>query len=482
MDCLICANPFNKSTRSKIQCFSCDFASCKECVRTFLKTNKSLPKCMNCNTQYQFTYLVRNLNRSWVFTGFKENMKETLLSIELGKQTETLPYAEAERARQVLQEKNTKFKTEITLLNSRVKLLTDAVYANSLLIRGEDVPYRYMNELTEGSQPIVIDTRKKFIMSCPGETCRGFLSSGYKCGLCNQNTCSACLIIKQEGHVCQENDKLTAVMIKTDTKPCPQCGTRIYKIDGCDQMFCTAEIDKKVCETAFSWKTGEREKGRIHNPHYYELRRKQGNLEREVGDVECGGMPTLVRINRLLEALYQIPGIREKYGVLHYIINEIRRTFDEFEQYGMFVKYMRYNQQHDVTMRNFRVHYILNKISSDQLAEHAYRENKEVQKNMDLHHVMELVRISILETYQSMHKETPRRDDVTSLLTDVSFAEDYMKSIKEKLNNLMRIKEYCNDQFKEISITYNCTVQTFNEYFRFVSKKYNMNGREVGEK
>jgi hypothetical protein len=408
-------------------------------------------------------------------------LKSTLLGIELGKQTETLPYAEAEKERLRLSARNVHFRNEIDDLNRQIKTLSDAIYANTLLIRGDTVPARYANELTAGQEPIRVDTRKKFIMACPGETCRGFLSSAYKCGLCNLYTCSECLVIKSDPHTCDENAVLTATAIKNDTKPCPQCGTRIYKIDGCDQMFCTAEIDGKVCETAFSWKTGIKETGRIHNPHYYELRRKQGNLEREVGDVPCGGIPSMVRMNRLFGMLILLPEFKRKYSMLHQQVNEIKRVFDEYEHYGIYTKHIRSNQNHDSVMRNHRVQYILNRISQDDLAEYAYRGHKEVQKNTDLHHIMEIIRISIVEMFQSMHQATPRIDDMPiELLHDDVFADQYGSSIQIKVDQLMQVRDYCNEQLKGISGIYNCTVPIFNDYCRIMPRqKFNMNGSNI---
>ena len=79
--------------------------------------------------------------------------------------------------------------------------------------------------------------RREFIMKCADETCRGFLSSSYKCGTCSKWTCSQCLVIigenKDDSHTCDPNTVETAKTIKSETRPCPKCGTRIFKVDGC---------------------------------------------------------------------------------------------------------------------------------------------------------------------------------------------------------------------------------------------------------
>ena len=83
-----------------------------------------------------------------------------------------------------------------------------------------------------------------------------------------------------------------------DSRNCPQCAAAIFKIDGCDQMWCTQ------CHTAFSWRTGQIETHRVHNPHYYDWMRANGGLAREPGDVPCGGLPPAEQLRTLLGAHY----------------------------------------------------------------------------------------------------------------------------------------------------------------------------------
>jgi hypothetical protein len=145
---------------------------------------------------------------------------------------------------------------------------------------------------------------RQFVMKCPADTCRGFLSSAWKCGTCQDFFCSDCHAKKDghkdENHVCNADAKATAAMISKETHPCPKCGIRISKIDGCDQMWCTG------CHTTFSWNTGQILLNTItHNPHYYEYLRKanNGEIPREAGDVPCGGLPIAWQFTRMIVEL-----------------------------------------------------------------------------------------------------------------------------------------------------------------------------------
>jgi hypothetical protein len=119
--------------------------------------------------------------------------------------------------------------------------------------------------------------KKMFCRKCTNENCKGFLSSKWKCSLCETWTCHECHVNvgtfeNKQTHVCLKEDVETVKLLKTDSKQCPSCSVLIFKMYGCDQMFCTN------CKTAFSWNTGKIYHGRqIHNPHYFEYMRENGN-------------------------------------------------------------------------------------------------------------------------------------------------------------------------------------------------------------
>ena len=69
--------------------------------------------------------------------------------------------------------------------------------------------------------------RREFIMRCPADDCRGFLSTAYKCGVCDKKTCSECLEVLTEGeHTCKPMPWRRR-SIKKETRPCPKRGAHL---------------------------------------------------------------------------------------------------------------------------------------------------------------------------------------------------------------------------------------------------------------
>jgi len=108
------------------------------------------------------------------------------------------------------------------------------------------------------------DADASFIMKCP-LSCRGYLDGNYHCRLCEGTVCRHCWQYLCDNHVCAPDDCATVTAILRDSKPCPHCGFRVSRTDGCDQMFCVN------CLTAWNWATNQVEMGDIHNPVYFEM-------------------------------------------------------------------------------------------------------------------------------------------------------------------------------------------------------------------
>jgi hypothetical protein len=145
------------------------------------------------------------------------------------------------------------------------------------------------------------EERAAFIQKCPKDACEGFLSKQWKCGICDGKFCKDCHETKDDIHACNPDLVASVKAIKKEAKPCPKCASQISKIDGCDQMWCTQ------CHTAFSWNTGKVETHIVHNPHYFQWLRENGNIvPRAPGDAPnpmaaCGG------VNMILHYIHVMP-------------------------------------------------------------------------------------------------------------------------------------------------------------------------------
>ena len=169
-------------------------------------------------------------------------------------------------------------------------------------------------DATAGDTPVakVVEDRKQFVKRCPTSECRGYLSTAWKCGLCEEVFCSKCHQKKGDDHECRKDDVETAEYLKKETKPCPKCQMPISRIDGCDQIwsFC--------CKIAFNWKTGRIETGVIHSPEYYAYLRRFGQpIPRQQGDEGpvggmCGGhrrFETITDLYRYMAGSYERDGM-----------------------------------------------------------------------------------------------------------------------------------------------------------------------------
>jgi hypothetical protein len=424
---------------------------------------------MGCGAAFQLNFLVSHLNRSWVKDGLTPVLKETLVASELAKMPATLPFAEAEMERRRLGKMNADYQARINKLQAQITRYTNAVVANRYRMRGEAVPPRFLNDLVRednGGAVVREDTRKKFIMACPNGGCKGFLSTAYKCALCDMFTCPDCLVVLVGEHVCVESDKLSADLIKKETRPCPTCGERIFKVNGCDQMFCTAVNDGARCATVFDWKTGAVQVGgTVHNPHFYELGRANGELARNVGDMPCGGLPDIRRLLAILERV-DAEATRQRAFV----------TYQRLAEHAtMVLDMLRGRLRVMGDTRALRVQYLLKDVTLEEFRDRVFKESRDHEKTVDLYHISELVNVSGIEAFIDICRGLPTLSTFLQLMEATpEVGGQLVERIEARFNELDRVRVYCNEQLKQISITYACTVHVFAPDFTRQSRKFNI--------
>jgi len=305
MNCLICDEKFNKTKHTLVSCLFCGFGACKECCKTYL-VDQQQPKCMgaSCGKTWTRRFLLDNFPGTFLQGEWRKSREK----IAFDRETAQLPAAQEvmERRKRIDQARRA-LQHVLAQLRYLTKHYTK-VYKKekkTFLPNSPDVPADFASLLLRRDQIEQVLNRRMtgtgtvthFVRACPAEECRGFLSADWKCGLCKIETCSKCHVIKSGGvepHTCNPDDVETAKLLAKDTKPCPKCHTGIFKIDGCDQMWCTQ------CHTAFSWRTGAIET-HIHNPHYYEWqRRTNGGVAPRVAGDNPGGCPAEAQLHHQL--------------------------------------------------------------------------------------------------------------------------------------------------------------------------------------
>lgn len=459
--CNVCCENINKSNHAPITCpvSKCSFEACKTCVRTYILNTTDDPHCMNCKNPFESEFLVTNLNRTFMENEYKNHRKNLLVEKEISRTPELMPMVEREGIIQ-------KHKANAHLIWERYQ---EAQKVFKTLKDEYSEALRQIENLKNGD---ISKERKQFIMPCPGDDCKGYLSTQYKCEVCQLFTCPDCFEIigykKDDPHTCKPENIQSTKVIKKDTKGCPQCGVRIYKISGCDQMWCTE------CKVAFSWNTGKIVvTGLIHNPHYYQFLNNNGTVHRNPGDVLCGGLIPYFDFNNILRKFipfktdnwftilksnkkicdfvskFNIINLNELltiFGNLHRIVNHI--TNIDLNNCRNKVRDYRNND-------NITIDYILNKISKDSLASIVLRNDVQRKKHTDILNIYEIISVVGIERFRTI-SETINDNDY-HLKKGNNFIDSVLQIINlfTEFNNLV---DYSNKQLVFISYTYNQNV------------------------
>jgi len=446
--CVICTEKFNKSAHASVCCSYCDYTACRVCCETYILST-SVPKCMNtaCNKEWSRKFLRENFTSVFLNKKYKSHLEDVLFDRERALLPATQPLVE-----EVIRKE--KITSEIKDLDKKIKELT---------LRRNVLSQSFWH----GSSRPVSEDSKCFHRACPAEACRGYLGKDWTCGLCKNFTCSKCHELigedKDAEHTCDPNNVETAELLKKDSKPCPKCHSLIFKISGCNQMWCTQ------CHTAFSWTTGAIEQN-IHNPHFYEWQRLNGGLARAAGDIECGRelnhyvSGDLLKLcrekhtrlrelnsNGEVNSNVDVEGSRVVNRLYRSIRQTIHNNYNNRTRFD--VDYVGKNQE-------LRIKYMRNLIDEASFKDAVQKNDKKTRKNGEISRVIQLMNTVI-------------SDIVFRFIYHLRTCEpnNYSIDIVTELDNVIK---YCNELFSDISFTYKSVFYKFDERCRLYSENPNI--------
>lgn len=337
--CPVCIEPFTGVLRKPISCAGCDYKACQACYKTFLTSDGvSRPKCMNCNTDWTKSFLRETFTDTFIKGDLRQHQSKILYQQQIAMLPATQPAVERHNLLN-------RYKTEIDDVYRQIKELEDRKH-----ILLQDV------RILKSGGGIAQNESSSFQHKCCDPECRGFVSSAWKCGVCNKFSCSKCHELKGattaeiEAHECNPDTVQTVQLLRSDTKPCPSCGIYIHKTEGCDQMFCVS------CKQLWSWRTGRIEENG-HNPHYLQWKRSRGEMARDPADIQCGREIDWRVIHRI-SALWQQKNIDPAVGV------RIHRMAESLIHVRMHdIPTIRRKAETQTDLEKIRIQYMLKEIS-----------------------------------------------------------------------------------------------------------------------
>ena len=422
MSCSICFDPFNRSSRSVTQCPYCAIQTCRTCLQTYLLNDiGDIPRCINpdCGHGYSREFLDGELTQTFRLKTYRAHREKVLSDRERSQfpstQADVRAYLAAKTRAAVISKEIVALSARISELHSEFirlhtpslaitdvdaqstchgdraktfQLLDQYIAAVRPIAKKRQVLRRELNPLRRtvasygrlvNARSVVQDTtRNEFIKQCPSNECKGFLSTSWKCGLCDVWSCPTCHEVKGNSrdaeHTCDPGKVLTVQFLSKVAKSCPKCGVQICKIEGCDQMWCTS------CNTGFDWRTGKLANGPIHNPHYFEWLRSRGEAPPNSAQINLGGNCDFVTDRAVADALRGTTDVTEQY-LLH--AWQLMRELQDARGF-------RFQTAMDEKCRQIRVRYMANELTEVAWKKTLQRYEKDANFQLANNHVRDV--------------------------------------------------------------------------------------------
>lgn len=397
-ECSICC----ELCKNFIICPNCSHIFCINCQRKFAKD-----ECINCHITLTHKFLVEHLGKNFINDIIKPHIIEKLMIEQKNMLKYVQPLAEWEK-------------------QSRIEMKK-----KRFGIRPELPPRPTINKTMQNDLSI---------FQCPIPNCRGFVEKG-SCSLCHAVICMRCHEKQDENHVCKVENLQSLALLSGDSKPCPRCCALIFRIEGCNHMFCTN------CHTYFDWQSGQ-VTGANTNSHYLGLKMFSENIP--LRDIKENSKQN--NCDDVIEFSVYRDGVpKQLITDITNIMPELLYCLWEDSNSVRLAKKHYYNerdivQKHSYSEEEFQIKFLLGDIDEKYWARLVYQ--LYCKKNLNLLYA------EVLNIY-------------------LSVVDSYQKELVIKNNNDITVRKDCDQ--KQMLINYGRLVDLSNKSFESIQEQYGGN-------
>ena len=419
--CNICCDDVLK--KACITCMFCKMEICKTCCKQYL-LNQTVAKCMNleCNRLWDDFFIRTNFETNWVEKQYKTHQKNMLFETEKSYLPETQEYVyfytdfkkakteneniikehtltieslENDKSSLIYELKSIKDSSLKKQIKDTIDRIKTKIYSSKSILRNSSSKVFTTEHTLKSQLSYTVKTGpvKLFVRPCIKIDCKGYLNKeDWSCGLCSIKVCKTCHFESNINHKCKKEDIDSAKLIESTTKPCPKCGARIHKTEGCDHMFCTS------CKTGFSWETGRLLRDSENtNPYFYRYMATLNNDQRNPLPIQNNGcvQSSSYQIERLAKQkklVDLIPIISDTHDI-QTIIGDVRIALNQLQL-----------SEYDPSKNRLaRIKYLANDIDQKQLLTEAAKHYKRLQYNNQLFHLFTMFLTSLQDCLNNIY-------------------------------------------------------------------------------
>ena len=206
-----------------------------------------------------------------------------------------------------------------------------------------------------------------------------------------------------------------------------------------------------ICHTTFDYKTGEIDKGPIHNPEYFRWLRENGqHIPRNPNDHRpCDQIPDYYALNRVFRYYIDVSKTdreTEERRTDMYMMGNLVRHRNHVEQ----VLLRRTQNDFEEKLKDARVKYLMKEISEEKFMSLIKEVVSYREKNSESGQVYQLYVTAVDETLRN----------IEMILRDRRPYKDF----KKEVGKVDRLREYCDERISDLRKLFGCSFKYVGDY------------------